>query len=183
MAAAMGNNFLQLGATVSGNRALGDTQMAWALMPLNSLARWICEIENNGCGGLPGTIQELTDRNWPGVKNYPKLKCERVNPFEHRETIPVLMEALSSEIIPSDPRVRLPLASEIEERQRRLLEQRPDLGLRQGHDLGADPGGALPARDLERPGQHPRAVRMQDEVAASDPDRAHRADVLKEPAR
>jgi hypothetical protein len=64
-----------------------------------------------------------------------------------------------------------------------LLEQRSDLALGEGHDLGADRSCALSARDLEGARQHPGAVRMQNEAAATEGHRAHAIDAVTEPAR
>ena len=47
-----------------------------------------------------------------------------------------------------------------------LLPKGVDFGFREGHDLGANPGGAGVARKEKRPEQHARAVWMQDDLAA-----------------
>jgi len=114
MAAAMQNQFLQMGTTKSGSRGLGDVQMAFAMLPLNALAKWVCMIENEGIAGQTSLIQEFVDNNFANVKSYPRLICERVNPQEHRETVPAMIELLSNpEALDDDPRVRWPLQAEV----------------------------------------------------------------------
>jgi len=56
-----------------------------------------------------------------------------------------------------------------------LRQQRCDLALGKCHHHGPDVRGALPVGGMERPGQHSRAIRMENEVAAGDGDGAHGA--------
>ena len=49
-----------------------------------------------------------------------------------------------------------------------LLPEGVDFSFREGHDLGANSGGAGVARKEKRPEQHARAVWMQDDLAALD---------------
>lgn len=116
MAAAMGNNFLQLGTTKAGARAVADPQMAWAMIPLQAEAKWICEMENNGLAGQPSLIQEFVDLNWSGVSEPPRLVVEKINPFEHRETIPTMIDLISIGALGEDPRIVVPILAEIVER-------------------------------------------------------------------
>ena len=60
------------------------------------------------------------------------------------------------------------LGMALTEFQLHLLRKGVDLGFREGHDLGADSGGAGVGRSEKRPEQDARAVGMQDDLAALD---------------
>ena len=54
-----------------------------------------------------------------------------------------------------------------------LLQQRMDFAFGKSHDARADFDGALVAHETKRPGQHPRAVRLQRDVGAFEVDGFH----------
>ena len=63
-----------------------------------------------------------------------------------------------------------------------LLQQRMDFAFRKSHDARADFDGALVAHQSKRPGQYPRAVRVQRDVGAFEVDGFHGMIEAKRPA-
>jgi len=70
-------NFMELGKTESGNRALGETLGDVFFKSLMAVVHYVEGV----CNGAPGGrrfIRELVDMNF-NVKEYPKLKCEKIS--------------------------------------------------------------------------------------------------------
>ena len=64
--------FLKLGQTETGSRALGSEFIDFFLMSLQDTCEYICQVLNRFL------IKELVDFNW-NVKEYPELKCDKMN--------------------------------------------------------------------------------------------------------
>jgi hypothetical protein len=75
--------FINLGSTQTGSRALGSSFIDFFLMAEQAIADYFCEVINKFL------IQELVDFNWT-VKEYPKLKAARI-----RQLDPTVMAELS----------------------------------------------------------------------------------------
>lgn len=116
MADAMQTGFTKLGQTATGARAVAEPMIRFAMLPLNCLGRWICTVANEGSFGQPGDIPELCDMNYPGLKLYPTICFKNVNPLEHTESVPVMVEMLNGNALDKDPEVAWPLQAELIER-------------------------------------------------------------------
>ena len=70
--------FLSLGETRSGSRAVSQDMSSVFLMSLGAVVRYIGEIMSCGNPGECGGIRELVDINFANVEGYPVWKCERI---------------------------------------------------------------------------------------------------------
>ena len=97
----------QLGETQTGSRALGGSMQRREMLLVETIAAWVCTVENVGVGNIKGTIPELVDDNFPGLKKYPKLKVSKIDPTQGREDAPHIIAAAKVGIIPKkDPDFR-----------------------------------------------------------------------------
>lgn len=69
--------FLELGQTETGSRALGESFMDLFLLSLQSIADEIAVTATSGHDGMPGIITDLVDQNWTD-EAAPRLVCTDV---------------------------------------------------------------------------------------------------------
>jgi len=94
--AIMGNilgNFMELGKTASGNRALGQTLGDVFMLSEQAVAKNIQNVFNESQGGRR-LIKDLVDFNFPNVDEYPKLISSKIGDVNW-EVISNILEKLS----------------------------------------------------------------------------------------
>ncbi len=69
--------FMDLGKTQTGSRALGGELKDFFQMSLQAVAKYLCDTMNESVEGRK-LIREIVDFNFPGVKEYPKLICSKI---------------------------------------------------------------------------------------------------------
>jgi len=78
--------FLQLGTTETGSRALGSSFVDFFLMALQHTADYIVEVLNRF------VVRELVDYNWSDVTDYPTLRAAKVKELDY-QTLAALQTA------------------------------------------------------------------------------------------
>lgn len=81
-------NFLDLGSGETGSFALSKDQSSFFLKHVEQHLKYVCEVWN--C-----LIKELIDMNWSNVKEYPKLKFQKLGEIDYKEMSDV-MSALAN---------------------------------------------------------------------------------------
>jgi hypothetical protein len=147
------NSSGMLGETESGSRALGDSKGKKEVKFTQAIGQMIGEWETHGVGNLTGVIEELVDRNYAGVLNYPELVVSKVDPFENfSETI----EAWKAGIVPKH-----------EDARRQIVEGTLGMNLPDdAYEIEEPPPmipGALPAPDGDMPDGQPKPDEPEDD--------------------
>lgn len=89
--------FLELGATDSGSRALSTDQTDLFLLSLEAIANMICDVVNKDA------IKEIVDLNFDGVSHYPKLDFADISRVDVQEISSAYGSLVTAgAIVPSD---------------------------------------------------------------------------------
>lgn len=88
--------FLELGDTQSGSKALSEDQSDLFLLSLGAVAKQIADTVNRFL------IPQLVDYNFDGVTTYPELKFEKIGSVDYQKIATILSTLASSEIIHPD---------------------------------------------------------------------------------
>lgn len=91
--------FLELGATESGSRALGDNQTRFFLLAVEGIAKLIADTFNRYI------IPELVDFNFDDVENYPKLNFQNLGVIDFESLSKSLKNLADSAIITPDDKL------------------------------------------------------------------------------
>lgn len=94
------------GETTYGSRSVAESQAIIEMLFVQAIGEIVCEWENHGVANLPGLVEELVDMNYENVKGYPHLTVSRVNPFELRDNMKSITEAVQAGIIPKHPALK-----------------------------------------------------------------------------
>lgn len=78
--------FLQLGTTQTGSRALGESFVGFFLMALQHTADYIAEVLNRF------VVRELVDYNWSDITDYPTLRAAKIRELDY-QTLAALQTA------------------------------------------------------------------------------------------
>jgi len=126
--------FLELGDTASGSRALSEDQSDLFLLCLTAAARNIADIFNRF------VIPELVDYNYDGVKQYPTLEFDKIGSADLEKFSNIISTLVWSEVIHAD--------ENIEDHLRDMLSLPPrEKGVTDGTAL--DPTGEVLPTDNE----------------------------------
>ena len=101
-----GNTGMQTNAQPFGSKAKVQTITSIELMFLGATAVGISSYLNAGCANLTGLVPELVDRNFLGVREYPRIECARVHPEQGLENMADVREHVKAGIIPMVPELR-----------------------------------------------------------------------------
>lgn len=88
--------FLELGDTQSGSKALGSDQSDLFIASLTATANGVCEVINEY------VIKELVDLNFDGVENYPTLKVQRISKQDISKLADTITTLVGGGIIKTD---------------------------------------------------------------------------------
>lgn len=111
IAHAGGTKQMMLGETASGSRALGQSQGVVEMTQVEAVAEIIAEYEAHGVGNVRGVIEDLVDVNFAGVKEYPRLVCPKINPFQRVAMVrDLVIPAVAARLLPNHTSVRRHIA-------------------------------------------------------------------------
>lgn len=88
--------FLELGDTQSGSKALGSDQSDLFIASLTATANQVCEIMNQY------VIKELVDLNYNGIERYPKLTVQRISKQDLSKLSETIATLVSGGVIKTD---------------------------------------------------------------------------------
>ncbi len=94
------------GETATGSRAVAGTQQNMELLLVQAVGEVVCEFETHGAGNLKGVIEDLVDRNFPDVSDYPCLEVSKVEPNADLATLDQLIKAKAAGLVPDHPEIR-----------------------------------------------------------------------------
>lgn len=101
----MSNNilaqFMELGQAGTGTYALGKELRDMFNLSLLSITNYIAGVLNGGIEGRT-LIRELVDLNWPNVKNYPKIKANKIHQVDYVKLSSALNSLASQNLIQPD---------------------------------------------------------------------------------
>jgi len=95
------SQFMDLGKTSSGSRALGGTLRDMFLLSLQSFAQNIEDEINEGSEGRQ-CIKQLVDWNFSGVKKYPKLRASKIANIDFGQVSASLSALAGAQLISPD---------------------------------------------------------------------------------
>ena len=95
-------DFMMLGKTKSGNRALGDTLKDTFMLALKSVVQYIEHIINES-PERRRFVKDMVDFNFPGVKEYPKVKAKKLGDVDFELVIKTFKEAVAANAIKPRP--------------------------------------------------------------------------------
>lgn len=88
--------FLELGDTESGSKALSEDQSDLFLLSLGAIGKQICDIFNRFL------IPELCDLNYDNIPEYPKMTFEKLGSIDYEKFANVLSSLTSAELLTKD---------------------------------------------------------------------------------
>jgi hypothetical protein len=95
---------LDLGNTVNGSRALGDSFLDLFLLSLQAVADEIASTATSGQPGMPGIVTNLVDLNWGDTEPAPRVVCTDVGD-RHEVTAQSIALLLQYGAISPDPQL------------------------------------------------------------------------------
>ena len=99
-----------MGETASGAKAVAEPISKKEQQLSETLAVIVAEQENSGVGNLRGLVQELVDWNFAGTKQYPRLICSKMNPFQSVGLVAALAQASAAGLVPKHEEVQRQVA-------------------------------------------------------------------------
>jgi hypothetical protein len=93
---------LDLGNTVNGSRALGNTFLDLFLLSLQAVAEEIAGTATSGQPGMPGIAENIVDLNWGETEPVPRIVCTDVGQ-RHEVTAEAINTLITSGAITADP--------------------------------------------------------------------------------
>lgn len=112
--------FLELGDTESGSKALSEDQSDLFLLSLVAVANQIKDTINRFL------IPELVDYNYDGVKEYPKLTFEKLGSVDYEKIANILSSLASGELITKDEDLEDYLRTKMNLPARKKDEENPE---------------------------------------------------------
>ncbi len=102
MVKAGGQEYFEQGNTASGSRAGASALATGFFMCVDGIIRCIEDQFNNGCGRMPGLIEEFCLMNDDDLdaEEIPKLQGSTVSPTEQLDNIPLIQDAIAKGAIP-----------------------------------------------------------------------------------
>lgn len=92
-----GQQFMELGQTQTGSRAVAEDQKSVATVFMQMVAAWVVETETNGVGHMPGLIEKLTGDNYGDDVRRPRMEFGRINPDEAKaKLLPLYLAGVES---------------------------------------------------------------------------------------
>lgn len=112
--------FLELGDTESGSKALSEDQSDLFLLSLVAVANQIKDTINRFL------IPELVDYNYDGVKEYPKITFEKLGSVDYEKIANILSSLASGELITKDEDLEDYLRTKMNLPARKKDEENPE---------------------------------------------------------
>lgn len=146
--------FLDLGSTETGARALGESMQDFFLLGVSAVARYIEDTFN------AQVVRPLIDLNWPGVKDYPRLFSSGVDEQDVGALADTLQKLAAAGFLSPTPDLEAFL------RERLDLPEKPELK----SEPAADPTkpAANPTIQLSDPRKPKRPAYLTEVIALSE---------------
>lgn len=101
-ASAAGEDFKQQGQTQSGSRATGSVLMVSAIQELDAVREMVQEQINQGCGYLPGPVEELQRVNFGKQEEYARIVGSPVSPTDQLDNVPNILGGIQKGALTHD---------------------------------------------------------------------------------